>query len=215
MLCSDLTLGRVTVVAGPRSDEILEIASRLFYERGYQAVSTRALAQEAGIQGGSLYHHFASKEEILYRVTQYASQEFFAGLQPILTSTDGSFSERLARFVRAYVLRSWERRYSIAVLFRDGGHLAPHHTEELRSVRRRFQQGFQRFLAAGVAAGELAVPDPKLAGIAILDMLNGVDHWMRTSGRLGIEAVADTYAVLVAQLAGAGAERRTPQEASL
>ena len=195
-----------------RSDEILDVASRLFYERGYQAVSTRALAQEAGIQGGSLYHHFASKEEILYRVTQYASQEFFAGLQPILAG-GGLFSERLARFVRAYVLRSWERRHSIAVLFRDGGHLAPEHAEELRAVRRRFQQGFQRFLAAGVAAGELSVPDPKLAGIAILDMLNGIDHWMRTSGRLGIDAVADTYAVLVAQLAGA--ERRTPQEASL
>lgn len=182
-----------------RADEILEVASRLFYEHGYQGVSTRALAQAAGIQGGSLYHHFASKEEILYRITQYGSREFFAELLPHLAG-DGSFAGRLERFVRAYVLRSWERRYPIAVLFREMGNLSPGHFEELRTVRRRFQQTFQRFLAEGVAAGELSVPDPKLAGIAVLDMLNGVDHWMRNSGRLGIREVADTYAVLVRQM---------------
>lgn len=191
-----------------RADEILEVASRLFYERGYQGVSTRALGQAAGIQGGSLYHHFASKEEILYRITQYGSREFFAELLPHLAG-DGSFAERLELFVRAYVLRSWERRYPIAVLFRETGNLSPEHFEELRTVRRRFQQTFQRFLAEGVAAGELSVPDAKLAGIAVLDMLNGVDHWMRTSGRLGIREVADTYAVLVRQMviSAGGGER--------
>lgn len=184
-----------------RVDEILEVASRLFYEHGYQRVSTRALAQAAGIQGGSLYHHFASKEEILYRITQYGSNGFFAELTPLL-SGNGSYAERLERFVRAYVLRSWERRYPIAVLFREMGNLSPEHLEELRTVRRRFQQTFQRFLAEGLAAGELSVPDAKLAGIAVLDLLNGVDHWMRSSGRLGIREVAGTYAVLVRQMVG-------------
>src|SRR2546430_11209530 len=72
------------MVVARRADEIVGVASRLFYERGYQSVSTRALAQAAGIQGGSLYHHFASKEEILYRIVQYGSGEFFAGLLPHL-----------------------------------------------------------------------------------------------------------------------------------
>ncbi len=185
-----------------RAEEILEVAARLFYERGYQSVSTRALAQAAGIQGGSLYHHFASKEEMLYRITEYGSEGFFAGLAPILTG-EGSFSDRLDRFVRAYVRSYWERRYSIAVLFRESGNLSPEHADELRQVRRRFQQRFQRFIADGLAAGEFSVPDAKVAGIAILDLLNGIDNWWRTSGRLGIPEVAETYAVLVRQLAGA------------
>jgi AcrR family transcriptional regulator len=185
-----------------RVDEILEVASRLFYERGYQRVSTRALAEAAGIQGGSLYHHFASKEEILYRITEYGSREFFAELLPAL-SGGGSFAGRLECFVRDYVLRSWQRRYPIAVLFRDAENLSPDHAEELRVVRRHFQQTIQRFLADGAAAGEFSVPDAKVAGIAILDMLKGIDNWMRTSGRLGIEEVADTYAVMIRQLVGA------------
>jgi TetR/AcrR family transcriptional regulator, cholesterol catabolism regulator len=194
----------VTAAEPTRAEEILEVAARLFYERGYQSVSTRALARAAGIQGGSLYHHFASKEEMLYRITQYGSEGFFAGLAPILTA-EGSFTQRLDRFVRAYVRSYWERRYSIAVLFRESGNLSAEHAEELRQVRRRFQQRFQRFIADGLAAGEFSVPDPKVAGIAILDLLNGIDNWWRTSGRLGIPEVAETYAVLVGQLAGAPA----------
>jgi AcrR family transcriptional regulator len=198
----------VAVAAPRRADEILELASRLFYEQGYQGVGMRTLAKEAGIQGGSLYHHFPSKEEMLYRITEYGSREFFAGLLPHLRSR-GPYADRLDGFVRTFVVSSWERRHSIAVLFRDMSHLAPEHLDELRTVRRRFQQTFQRFVGAGVAAGEFFVPDPKVAGIAVLDLLLGIDHWMRESGRLDVRQVADTYAVLVAQMLGAG--RRAPK----
>lgn len=186
-------------IAVRRADEILQLASRLFYEQGYQGVSMRALAREAGIQGGSLYHHFPSKEEMLYRITEYGSREFFAELVPHLRA-GGPFGKRLESFVRAFVEASSARRHAIHVLFRDMGHLSPEHLTELRSVRRRFQQTFQRFVADGVAAGEFSVPDPKVAGIAVLDMLLGIDRWRRESGRLDIRQVADHYAVLVAQM---------------
>jgi AcrR family transcriptional regulator len=190
------------MVVARRADEIVDIAARLFYERGYQSVSTRALAQAAGIQGGSLYHHFVSKEEILYRIVQYGSGEFFAGLLPHLEAGGGSYPERLDRFVRAYVTDAQPRRYAIAVLFRDMAHLSPDHFVELQAVRRHFQQRVQRFLADGVAAGEFSVPDAKVAGIAILDLLKGVDAWMREPGRLGRRQVAETYSVLILQLMG-------------
>ncbi|HZQ80007.1 MAG TPA: TetR/AcrR family transcriptional regulator [Acidimicrobiia bacterium] len=186
-----------------RADEIVDIAARLFYERGYQSVSTRSLAQAAGIQGGSLYHHFVSKEEILYRIVQYGSGEFFAGLLPHLEAPETSFSERLDRFVRGYITDAQPRRYAIAVLFRDMTHLSPEHFAELQAVRRHFQQRVQRFLADGVTAGEFAVPDAKLAGIAVLDLLKGVDAWMREPGRLSRRQVADAYAVLVLNMMGA------------
>jgi AcrR family transcriptional regulator len=191
------------MVVATRADEIVDIAARLFYERGYPSVSTRSLAQAAGIQGGSLYHHFTSKEEILYRIVQYGSGEFFAGLLPHLEAPDAGYAERLDRFVRAYITDAQPRRYAIAVLFRDMSHLSPDHFAELQAVRRHFQQAVQRFLADGVAAGEFNVPDAKVAGIAVLDLLKGIDAWIRDPGRLGRRQVADTYAILILQLMGA------------
>jgi AcrR family transcriptional regulator len=191
------------MVVATRADEIVDIAARLFYERGYPSVSTRSLAQAAGIQGGSLYHHFTSKEEILYRIVQYGSGEFFAGLLPHLEAPDAGYAERLDRFVRAYITDAQPRRYAIAVLFRDMSHLSPDHFAELQAVRRHFQQAVQRFLADGVAAGEFNGPDAKVAGIAVLDLLKGIDAWIRDPGRLGRRQVADTYAILILQLMGA------------
>jgi AcrR family transcriptional regulator len=191
------------MVVATRADEIVDIAARLFYERGYPSVSTRSLAQAAGIQGGSLYHHFTSKEEILYRIVQYGSGEFFAGLLPHLEAPGAGYAARLDRFVRAYITDAQPRRYAIAVLFRDMSHLSPDHFAELQAVRRHFQQAVQRFLADGVAAGEFKVPDAKVAGIAVLDLLKGIDAWIREPGRLGRRQVADTYAILILQLMGA------------
>ena len=48
-----------------RRDELLEAAAGLFATRGYAATSIRDIAGAVGILSGSLYYHFASKEEIL------------------------------------------------------------------------------------------------------------------------------------------------------
>lgn len=48
-----------------RRDELLEAAAGLFATRGYAATSIRDIAREVGILSGSLYYHFASKEDIL------------------------------------------------------------------------------------------------------------------------------------------------------
>jgi AcrR family transcriptional regulator len=136
---------------------------------------------------------------------QYGSGEFFAGLLPHLEAPGAGYAARLERFVRGYITDAQPRRYAIAVLFRDMAHLSPDHFAELQAVRRRFQQAVQRFLAEGVAAGEFHVPDAKVAGIAVLDLLKGVDAWMREPGRLSRRQVAETYSVLILQLMGAAA----------
>lgn len=47
---------------------VLDAAARQFRERGYAGVSLRGIAAAAGIKAGSLYYHFASKEEIVAEV---------------------------------------------------------------------------------------------------------------------------------------------------
>jgi TetR/AcrR family transcriptional regulator, transcriptional repressor for nem operon len=51
---------------------ILEVAFRLFHEQGYHATSVATILREAGINSGSLYHFFASKEALLEAVLEWA-----------------------------------------------------------------------------------------------------------------------------------------------
>lgn len=47
-----------------RRSQILEIAARLFAARGYRGTSMRDIGEQAGVLGGSLYHHIKSKDAL-------------------------------------------------------------------------------------------------------------------------------------------------------
>ena len=47
-----------------KRDQLVEIASRLFYEQGYHATGIKQIIEEAGIAKGTFYSHFDSKEAL-------------------------------------------------------------------------------------------------------------------------------------------------------
>ena len=51
-----------------RRAQILACAGRLFSERNYAAVSTTAIADEAGVARGLLHHYFGTKRELYLEV---------------------------------------------------------------------------------------------------------------------------------------------------
>lgn len=54
---------------------LLETAARLFHEQGYEASGVSTILRESGVNSGSLYHHFGSKEELLRGVLEYYLDE--------------------------------------------------------------------------------------------------------------------------------------------
>lgn len=54
----------VSEKAGSKRDEILEVASRLFYEQGYNQTGIQQIIKEAGSAKGTFYSHFESKEDL-------------------------------------------------------------------------------------------------------------------------------------------------------
>jgi len=65
-------------VRGLRSRvEILDTASRLMSQHGYDRTSIALISQESGLPTGSIYHHFGSKPAILAAVMERGAQRFF------------------------------------------------------------------------------------------------------------------------------------------
>src|SRR6202789_3395977 len=52
--------------------EILRTAARLFQQRGYDATSMNDVAAALKLSKGGLYHHFQSKDEILFHIMSHA-----------------------------------------------------------------------------------------------------------------------------------------------
>lgn len=79
-------------------DHILETASQLFYQNGYNQTSFSDIARQAGIPKGNFYYHFKSKGDILLAVIQGRIERSQAMLEQLSTHIDDPV-ERLCQFI--------------------------------------------------------------------------------------------------------------------
>lgn len=80
---------------GGRRPEIISAAARLFATEGYHGASMRSLAKAASLQAGSLYSHFAGKDELLVLVVE----RYLDAAQPRLEEIAGRAAQSgAARF---------------------------------------------------------------------------------------------------------------------
>ena len=61
-----------------RRMELLAAAAQRFAMRGYAATSMRDIAADAGLLAGSMYHHFASKDEMLFEAYKVGVERVIA-----------------------------------------------------------------------------------------------------------------------------------------
>src|SRR6195952_6081363 len=88
-----------TAPSTTRRAELLDIAAKLFAERGFKNTTVRDIADAAGILSGSLYHHFDSKESIVDELLDSFQQELWREYDAIEAS-DRTPREKLDAVVR-------------------------------------------------------------------------------------------------------------------
>ena len=77
---------------------LLETATQLFSENGYEATGVRDILQTSGVSTGSFYHFFSSKESIFEAVIERYLQGYTERIGSIFTNEDKSFSARINLF---------------------------------------------------------------------------------------------------------------------
>src|SRR5215472_5685248 len=90
-------------------DEIVSAAAKVFRTKGYHAATVRDIADEVGILKGSLYHHFDSKEELLYLVVKEPIAQMYRAIGEI-AAAEGTATEKLRRAISAH-LEAFDRHY--------------------------------------------------------------------------------------------------------
>jgi AcrR family transcriptional regulator len=65
-------------------EQIIQTASRLFHEQGYNRTGINQVIEEAGVAKASLYYHFPSKEDLCVAYMQRRNDNWFGGLEEYL-----------------------------------------------------------------------------------------------------------------------------------
>src|SRR3546814_7638767 len=125
-------------------ERVLQIAVQLFNEQGYDATSVAELAQRLGLTKSALYHHFASKAQLL----SVALDQALGSLEAVLDdpqALEGSALDRLRSVIRGAADVLVAQLPSVTLLLRVRGN-SPVEQSALER-RRLFDQRVTRLVA--------------------------------------------------------------------
>ncbi len=178
-----------------RREVILQEAAHLFREKGYPGANLRELARRAGIQGGSIYHHFASKQEILFELMDHTMTDMIERLSTELHDAPTPLDKlrRTVHFHIEYHVTGPDQTYITDEELRN---LNPENYLKVVAKRDRYQKLIEEVLAAGKAEQNWQLDEPKLYTRALIKMCAGVSTWYKANGALSLSQIAEAYADL-------------------
>jgi len=177
------------------AQSLLDVAVRVFTERGYDGTSMEHLAKAAGITKSSFYHHVEGKEELLRRSLDRALDRLFAVLDEEAAQS-GRAIDRLQHVVRRTVDVLVAELPHVTLLLRVRGN-----TEVQRQAlerRREFDRRVTTLVLQAEEQGDLrASIDEGLTTKLLFGMINSITEWYRPDHGLPAGRLADAVVEIV------------------
>jgi AcrR family transcriptional regulator len=177
--------------------DILHTAARLFQERGYEATSMQDVASALDVSKGALYHHFQSKDEILFEIMNHGldvfDEEVLNVVRPIPDPVE-RLRACIARHI-GMVLRGRDRE--ITVILHENRTL-PSRLRKLINVRKK---NYILFLEETIAAVQKQMAtkndiSARAAAFALLGMINWIYQWYKPEGALQANSLIPQFTEL-------------------
>ncbi|WP_027963298.1 TetR/AcrR family transcriptional regulator [Halalkalibacillus halophilus] len=174
-------------------ERIIQSSLELFSEHGFHGVSINDLVSHCGTSKGGFYHHFTSKDELLFvihdlfisYVLNEAHEAKWKEEQPVT-----QLYEILRSFVRVFDLYNEH----ISVFYQENKYLKEVYEEQIKRKRDDFKEIVIEVIARGQEQGDFRKELPTIiTGMSILGMVNWTYQWYRRDGEQSIDEIATVY----------------------
>lgn len=155
-----------------KRDAIVEAATDLFTNGGYETTTIAHIAKKAGVAVGTVYLYFKNKQEILYAV-KYDFDAAFARMMAQAGASDLPHRQRLRDLIKTVFDICAENTEQIQLLG-----LPPQVVGEMHEAKRVFKnssimaQGIEAWVKQGIAEGAFRPVDPYVAAVIGYGMVN-------------------------------------------
>ncbi len=178
-------------------DKILVAALDLFADKGFDATGVQEIVARAGVTKGALYHHFASKEDILFDLYGEVLGEQLADLDRIL-ATDRDPMSKLRAVVESLVVSTAASAKAAHVFTREVSHVDSGRHQLLKRDWRRYQDTFRALIREAQAEGTFAsAASPEVVSWAVFGVVTSLHTWFRPDGPKSARDIAQELADLV------------------
>ncbi|HMB83498.1 MAG TPA: TetR/AcrR family transcriptional regulator [Terriglobales bacterium] len=174
--------------------EILRTAARLFQQRGYDATSMNDVAAALKLSKGGLYHHFQSKDEILFHIMSHAMEITEERVINVVRRVDGA-EERLRTLIRLHiqVVLSPEDR-EITVMLHENHPLPPALRRKINGRKKDYLHFVENLITdVQRKRNSPSSVTPRAAAFALVGMINWIYQWYKPDGSLTGDALVRQY----------------------
>ena len=182
------TTGSHSGITGPK---VKQAALSLFAQHGFAAVSMRQIAGAVGVQAGALYNYTPDKQSLLFSLLKGHMYDLLSARSD--QETPSSAVDQLEQFTKFHIRFHLERPDAVFISYMELRNLSPENFAAIEELRRRYEAELENILIAGRQTGDFVVSDTKIATLAIIAMLTGVNTWYRSGGRLSLDEVETIY----------------------
>lgn len=166
------------------SEDILDAAERLFAARGFDGVSTAAIAKEAGVSQSQIHYHFETKQKLWDKVFERRFADYFSAQSSLLNDREVDDMVRMRNSIISYFRFSennpdYTKLLSRAQLDADQG--GEGQGEETAALGEELMRKGSEVIVAAQQAG--AIRDDVRPDFVIVGFLSLVAHWFQ-GGRL-------------------------------
>jgi AcrR family transcriptional regulator len=137
-----------------RKTEIINVAAKLFKEKGYSAVTMRDIAQAMDIKAASLYNHIKSKQEILVLIIIEIAEEFTKTMNQVVISSETTI-KKIEKIIQLHLNITLRDANALACLNNDWMHLADGELTYFIKMREDYEENFRTIVQKGIADGEI------------------------------------------------------------
>jgi len=170
-------------------------AAQLFRDRGYDATSVSAIARALGLTKAGLYHHFESKEALLFEIMMFGLDKVRDEvLVPVRAIRDPE--ERLRQLILRHGRIITRGRGAVAHLGDEIRALPPAARRQVEHRMRVYFDLVRDTLGELQASGRLRNVDRTVATFSLIGMILWLPRWFRQDGRLTQDQVAADLAAL-------------------
>lgn len=174
--------------------EILRTAARLFQQRGYDATSMNDVAAALNLSKGGLYHHFESKDHILFDLMDNAmdiTQQRV--VEQVRKIADPETALRTLIKLHIDVVLSVRDR-EITVMLHENHPLPPALRRRINKRKKEYVHFLENLIAhVQRARASKGVVSPRAAAFALLGMINWIYQWYKPDGVLTGDDISREY----------------------
>ncbi len=160
-----------------RLGEIIEHATNVFYEKGYDAASMRDLSRASGMSLAGLYYYFESKERLLYLIQKHTFETVITNLKSQLELINDP-ETRVRAFIQNHLQYFLANRKAMTVLSHEDDTLTGNFGTEILALKREYVHLGIKLLDELKASSErFANISSRVAVLSLFGMMNWIYTW--------------------------------------